>query len=45
MSQVDGIIAARTDFIEENGGVDKVEFHLIPRTGEVIVLLKPNPLS
>lgn len=45
MSLVDEIVAARTEFIEENGGVDKVEFYLIQRTGEVVVLLKPNPLN
>lgn len=44
LETVDEILAARADLIEKNGGDDKVEFHLIERTGEVIVLLKPNPL-
>lgn len=44
-SLVDDVIAERAKLINENGGEDKIEFHLIERTGEVIVLLKPNPLN
>lgn len=44
-SLVENIVAERDGLISENGGKDKVEFHLIERTGEVIVLLKPNPLD
>lgn len=43
-STVEEIALERKKFVEENGGSDKIEFYLIPRTGEVIVLLKPNPI-
>lgn len=40
LSQENEIQLARRDFIQRKGGTGNVEFYLIERTGEIVVLMK-----